>query len=118
MHLPGPRPQRRQTFPDREQQGYILLSVVMAICLIAGIAYFMNHQTGLHVHMAAGEASGDRARYAAEAGLNHMTWLLQQANCNGYTDLVDVPFGNDHYSVMVTDESGNPGHGNCARATQ
>jgi len=80
----------------------------MAICLIAGIAYFMNHQTGLHVHMAASEASGDRARYAAEAGLNHMTWLLQQTNCSGYTDLVDVPFGTAHYSVMVTDESGKP----------
>jgi hypothetical protein len=99
---------RRRIFPERYQQGYILLPVVMAICLIAGIAFLMNTQTGLHVHMTAGEASGDRARYAAEAGLNHMVWHLQQDNCSGYTDLVDVPFGNDRYSVTVTDESGNP----------
>lgn len=108
MLIPGRRHQRRQIFPDRWQQGYILLPVVMAICLIGGFAFFMNRQTGLHVHMAAGEASGERARYVAEAGLNHMIWHLQQANCAGYTDLVDVPFGNDHYSVAVTDASGNP----------
>ena len=106
-HLHRQRPQPHRKTPD-PAQGYILLPVVMAICLIASVAYYLNLQTGLHVHMAAGVAIGERARYAAEAGLNHMTWLLQQANCGGYTDLKDVPFGDAHYSVTVTDESGNP----------
>lgn len=108
MHLPGRIQQRPQILTDRRHQGYILLPVVMAICLIGGFAFFMNRQTGLYVHMTAGEASGERARYMAEAGLNHMIWHLQQADCAGYTDLIDIPFGTDRYSVTVTDEAGNP----------
>jgi hypothetical protein len=108
MHLPGRRQQRPQILTDRWHQGYILLPVVLAICLVGGFAFFMNRQTGLYVHMTAGEANGERARYMAEAGLNHMIWHLQQANCAGYTDLIDIPFGTAHYSVTVTDEAGNP----------
>jgi hypothetical protein len=80
----------------------------MAICLIGGFAFFLNRQAGLNVRMTAGDAESRQALYIAEAGLNHMTWRLQQANCSGYTDLIDIPFGNDTYSVTVTDQFGNP----------
>lgn len=80
----------------------------MAICLIGGFAFFLNRQASLNVRMAAGDAEGRQAHYLTEAGLNHMTWQLQQSNCSGYTDLIDIPFGNDRYSVTVTDQLGNP----------
>jgi hypothetical protein len=107
-HPPGKKQTSRRIFPELRHQGYILLPVVMAICLIGGFAFFLNRQAGLNVRMAAGDAEGRQARYIAEAGLDHMTWKLQQANCSGYTEIIDLPFGNDTYSVTVTDQFGNP----------
>ena len=107
-HPPGRKQPSRRIFPELRHQGYILLPVVMAICLIGGFAFFLNRQAGLNVRMAAGDAEGRQARYIAEAGLDHMTWKLQQANCSGYTEISDLPFGNGTYSVTVTDQFGNP----------
>jgi len=108
IHPPGRKQHNRRIFPEPRHQGYILLPVVMAICLIGGFAFFLNRQASLNVRMTAGDAEGRQARYITEAGLNQMTWQLQQANCSGYTDLIDIPFGNDTYSVTVTDQLGNP----------
>ena len=108
IHPPGRKQHNRRIFPEPRHQGYILLPVVMAICLIGGFAFFLNRQASLNVRMAAGDAEGRQSRYLAEAGLNQKTWQLQQANCSGYTDLIDIPFGNATYSVTVTDRLGNP----------
>ena len=108
IHHPGRKQHNRRIFPEPRHQGYILLPVVMAICLIGGFAFFLNRQAGLNVRMTAGDAEGRQARYITEAGLNQKTWQLQQANCSGYTDLINIPFGNDTYSVTVTDQLGNP----------
>jgi hypothetical protein len=66
----------------------------MATCLIGGFDFFLNRRADLNVRMAAGDAEGKQALYLAAAGLNQKTWQLQQANCSGYTDLINIPFGN------------------------
>lgn len=86
--------------------GFVLLSVMLALSVVATIAYLLNRSTSMDVQM--GLASGRRleARYVAEAAVAHAFWRVNQANCNGYTDLPSTPFGAHSYAATVFPTSG------------
>ena len=86
--------------------GFVLLSVMLALAVVATIAYLLNRSTSLDVRL--GLASGRRleARYVAEAGVAHAFWRVNQANCSGYTDLPATPFGSHSYAATVFPSSG------------
>ncbi len=87
---------------DRQQKGFILLPVIVAISLVAAIAFWVNSQSGMDINQAAGAAELDQAYYLAEAGLQHGQWSLNHSNCSSVADLSNEPFAGASYSVVFT----------------
>jgi Tfp pilus assembly protein PilX len=87
------------------QRGFVLLTVVMALVLVATVALLINRQGALGASMTAGIAEGDEARYVAEAGLQHAIWHVQNSNCGGFTNIPPTPFGLHTYSATVTPQT-------------
>ncbi|RDH85507.1 MAG: hypothetical protein DIZ78_11250 [endosymbiont of Escarpia spicata] len=84
------------------QSGYILLPVMLAITLVAAIAFTMNYESATETNVVGSELESDQARYLAEAGLNHARWQLEQAGCGPFSDLAGQSFGNHSYSATIT----------------
>ncbi|MBL3618560.1 MAG: DNRLRE domain-containing protein [gamma proteobacterium endosymbiont of Lamellibrachia anaximandri] len=85
-----------------QQSGYILLPVMLAITLVAAIAFSMNYESASETNAVSSELEADQARYLAEAGLNHARWQLEQAGCGPFSDLAGQAFGNHSYSATIT----------------
>lgn len=85
----------------RSQRGYILLPVVLAITLVAVIAFLLNREGTIAVDMVAAEAQTDQVRYVAEAGLRHALWKAQHGSCN-ITDIPSTAFGDHSYQATIT----------------
>ena len=66
------------------QAGFTLLPVVLAMSLIAAIAFLLNRDNGVNADMIADQSDGDRARYAAEAGLQAANYQVQKGCPGGY----------------------------------
>jgi hypothetical protein len=90
------------------QRGFILLPVVLTLALIATLAFLMNRESGVGLELATGQARNAEARYVAEAGLHHASWLVQNGGCTGYSNLSGVSFGGHTYDVAVTPAGGSP----------
>ncbi len=90
-----------------DQRGYILLSVIVVITLVAAIALLMTTESALESNTAGSELDAQQAQYVAEAGLNHALWLNRQQGCGPYDNLTDEPLGNDKYSSNLTTDLGS-----------
>jgi hypothetical protein len=90
----GPRPST--------QGGFILLPVVLALTLLATLAFLLNTQSALNVETAAGEAQARQADYLAAAGLAHATWGVQHSACAGDMTMTTVPFGAGSYAATAS----------------
>ena len=88
--------------------GFTLLPVILAMSLIAGIAFLLNRDNGMNAEMVASQGDVDRARYTAEAGLQAVNAIAQGKNCAGYTDLGTTAFGTGSFSATVNPKSGSP----------
>lgn len=84
------------------QHGFILLPVVLAITLIAAIAFLMNREGAINVNQLAGEMQTTQASLAAKAGMGHILWQSSKANCTGYTNLATTSLGSNSYSANIT----------------
>jgi len=93
---------------NNRQQGYILVSVILAIALISSIAFLLNREGVVNTHLVTDEAQNDEVRYVAEAALNHARWLMDSLDCSGYTNIPDTPFGPNTYSASLNQSSGSP----------
>jgi hypothetical protein len=63
--------------------GFTLLPVILAMSLIAAIAFLLNRDNGVNARMIASRSDLDRARYAAEAGLQAVNFVVQGMGCTG-----------------------------------
>lgn len=90
------------------QNGFILLPVVLAITLVAAVAFLMNREGAMAVNELGGEVQATQASFAAKAGVNHMLWQANNANCTGYTNLAATAFGTNSYSATITPTSNSP----------
>jgi hypothetical protein len=97
-----------RTRPPHIQNGFILLPVVLAITLIAALAFLMNREGAMAVNQLGGEADSSQALYAAKAGIEHMQWQANNANCTGYTNLNAVTLGTNSYSATISPTSNSP----------
>ena len=61
--------------------GFTLLPVILAMSLIAAIAFLLNRDNGVNARMIANRSDLDRARYAAEAGLQAVNFVVQGKGC-------------------------------------
>lgn len=99
---------RQRDFKAGRARGFILLPVVLALTLVAAVAFLLNRAGGMNMRMAAGGLQADSARYAAEAGLAQLAFQTQGRNCSGYTDLAATTFGAGSFSATVNPTAGSP----------
>ena len=88
-------------------RGFVLLSVALALGVVAAVAYLMSYEAGAGVGGVVAEREGDEARLVAEASLNHAIWTANRSACNGYA-LPSTAFGAHTYSASFTPTSGSP----------
>ena len=91
-----------------QQGGFVLILVVMAIVLIAAIAYLMNSQNAMYVDGLGKEIESTETQYVAMSGVSHMLWQTNKSGCTGYANLTNVPLGDNSYSATITPTSGSP----------
>ncbi len=75
------------------QHGFILMPVVIAIVLIATIAFMLNNQSAINVNQTGDLLESEQADQIARAGLAHATWGVQNSACAGDLAMTTVPFG-------------------------
>ena len=94
--------------------GFTLLPVILAMSLIAAIAFLLNRDSGMNAAMVASQGDADRARYVAEAGLQAVNAIAQGKNCTGYTDLPadallpPIAFGAGSFTATANPKAGTP----------
>lgn len=94
--------------------GFILLPVVLLLALVAAVAYLGNRETGLASAMARGSTDQDKARYAAEAGLNRAIAKMHDTGCSGaypiilFSPVKDNGFDGGSYYAYAGKLSGSP----------
>ena len=86
---------------NNNQHGFILLPVIIAIVLIATIAFLLNNQSALNVDETAGVLEAEQAEQIARAGLAHTSWGVQNTGCAGDMSMPSVAFGPGSYSTTV-----------------
>jgi Tfp pilus assembly protein PilX len=79
------------------QRGFVLLPVVLAMTLVAMIAYSLNYENGRNAAYHSSQADIDRARYAAEAGLQAANNRIQLMNCGAYPSQAS-PVSNSNFA--------------------
>jgi hypothetical protein len=94
-------------------KGFTLLPVVLAMTIVAVVALLLNRDNGLNARMITQQADLERARYAAQAGLQAANFALQAAGCNGLYPTASTPVSNPNfrgasYSAYSTTSTGSP----------
>ena len=92
--------------------GFTLIPVMLAMSLIAAIAFLLNRDNGMNINLVAGQMDAYGARYAAEAGLQAVNATVQSKDCGGGFPVGGAPimnsnFGGASYSAYATSASGN-----------
>jgi N-acetylneuraminic acid mutarotase/Tfp pilus assembly protein PilX len=77
--------------------GFILLPVVLAMTLIAAIAFLLNRDNGISARTSTAQTDQARARYAAEAGLQAVNAKLQGLSCTGGFPVAATPLTNNNF---------------------
>lgn len=90
----------------------MLIPVVMLMSLVAVVAYAVNRERGVNTVLQGRESEIDRARYAAEAGLQALNARVQSLGCGGsYPTAASAwsqpAFGSAAYSAYATTATGN-----------
>ena len=94
-------------------RGFTLLPVILAMSIVAAVAFLLNRDNGLNARMITQQGDVERARYAAEAGLQHVNYVVQAAGCGGTFPISSSPVTNANfrgasYSAYSTTSSGSP----------
>lgn len=95
------------------QAGFTLLPVVLAMSLVAAIAFLLNRDNGVNAATLSGQDDMERARLAAEAGLQAANYVVQLLGCAGGYPTSALPvtnnaFGGASYSAYSDRASGSP----------
>ena len=91
--------------------GFTLLPVILTMTLIAAIAFLLNRDNGMNAGMVASQSDADRARYAAEAGLQAVNANMQDNNCSGFYYNILTPLTNSNFGGASFTAFANPGFG-------
>ncbi|HBR97697.1 MAG TPA: hypothetical protein DD979_10020 [Gammaproteobacteria bacterium] len=92
----------------RRERGYVLLSLMFILFLLASVSLLLNREGGMSVHLSGSGQSVAEAKALALAGINHAIWRANQQDCSGYTDVALTSFGPHQYQATVSPTSGSP----------
>ncbi len=84
------------------QNGFILMPVIIAIVLVATIAFLLNNQSAINVTETGDMLEVEQAEQLTRAGLAHAIWQTQNSGCAGDIILPSTVFGTDRYDASVT----------------
>lgn len=103
-------PQRRRA---PAPAGFTLLPVVLAMSLLAAIAFMLNRDNGLTSNLIGAQFDLARARYAAEAGLQAVNYAIQGLGCGGGYPIASSPvtdgdFEGAAYTAYANNTTGSP----------
>ncbi|MDJ0911354.1 MAG: DNRLRE domain-containing protein [Woeseiaceae bacterium] len=86
----------------RQQRGYLLISVVVTLFLLAAVAVLLNQGSAISANTAGSELESSRADYVAEAGMQHALWRVSNNACLGDLTIAETSLGPDRYTATVT----------------
>ncbi|TDM08583.1 MAG: hypothetical protein C4K60_03935 [Ideonella sp. MAG2] len=95
------------------RRGYVLLPVLLLLSLVAAASYLTQREAQLLTQSVQGSVDYDKARAAAEAGLNHLVHSAHLKGCSGdyptaSTPLTASDFDGASYSAYASAKSGSP----------
>ncbi len=97
------------TTPEQNQQGFILITVLLLISLIASVAYLSSTHSVFNASQAESKIDSQKMRYAAETGLVFATAeLAKDLDCTGYTITPNGTFNGYRYRASLSATSGSP----------
>ena len=103
---------------DRKKQGgYLLVTVVVTLFLVATIAMLLNHDSAISANTSSAELEAVRADYIVETGMQHALWRSANNACADNFTIPTTSFGIDSYSATVTGCSISVLDGCVARVT-
>lgn len=88
--------------------GYVLIPILVAVTLVAVTALLLSRETAITADSVSSRIDQDQLRLSLEAGVNHMEWSLQNANCTGYAAMPTTAFSGNNYSATVNTTAGSP----------
>ncbi|MFK8067955.1 MAG: DNRLRE domain-containing protein [Gammaproteobacteria bacterium] len=97
------------SIPEKNQQGFILVTVLLMISLIASVAYLANTSSIFNSSQTVSKIDSQKARYAAEAGLIYAAdELSKDLDCTGYAITSTGTFEGYPYTASLSATSGSP----------
>ena len=90
------------TVPRARQRGYVLLTVIVMLVVVAVITFLVSYDSSLKASMPAREAEASRADYVAEAAMQHALWRVGNNSCMGDVTIPPTALGADSYAATVT----------------
>jgi len=97
----GLSPKGTVPLPNR-QRGYLLITVVVMLFLVASIATLLNHDSAISANTSSTELETARAEYVAQAGMQHALWRTENNACMGDMTIPATTLGNDNYTATIS----------------
>ena len=86
----------------RRQGGYLLVTLIVTLFLVASIAVLLSHDSAISANTSNRELEAARAEFVAQAGMQHAVWRAQNNACMGDVTIPDTALGADTYNASIT----------------
>ena len=86
----------------RQQRGYLLITVVVALFLLATVAVLLTHGSSIGANTASSELETARGDYVAQAAMQHALWRAENNACMGDVTIPAIALGSDSYDATIT----------------
>ncbi len=87
------------------QRGYLLVTVVVMLSLLATVALLLSYDSANNANASNAEFDALRAEYVGAAGLQHALWKVANNACVGDLDVPTTTLGSDTYDARISDAS-------------
>ena len=86
----------------RVRHGYILMPIVIAVALIATLAFLLSRESTQEINQLGNEIESARGEYLLRAGLQHALQETARQGCGPYTDMTNVSMDADSYNSVLS----------------
>lgn len=91
------------------QQGFLFVTVVIVLAVLAAIALMLSFRTSLDRSLVSQQSDSTTLDYVAQSGMAHANWqLAQNTTCASYADIPATQFGAHSYRAVFSPGSGSP----------